>query len=97
MTFTIELHACSESGTSVACTVPDAALPAGAELSVRLARAFALVAARLPRPVEAGDIVVAEGGRYFVTARGFRAVPAGYQPTLSDLLVGFPDAPADAL
>jgi len=91
MTLTVELYACSEPGTPVACTVPDASLPAGAALDVRLARALALVATRLPRAVEAGDIVVAEGTRYFVTTQGFQAVPTDYRPTLSDLLVGFPD------
>ena len=96
MTLTIELYACSEPGTPVACTVPDASLPAGASLDVRLARALALLATRLPRAVEAGDIVVAEGTRYFVTSRGFQAVPANYRPTLDDLLVGFPDVQADA-
>ena len=70
MTLTIELYACSEPGTPVACTVPDASLPAGAALHVRLARALALVATRLPRAVETGDIVVADGTRYFVTTRG---------------------------
>lgn len=96
MTLTIELYACSEPGTPVARTVPDASLPAGAALEVRLARALALVATRLPRTVEAGDIVVAEGTRYFVTTRGFQPVPANYRPTLDDLLVGFPNVRADA-
>jgi len=96
MTFTIELYACNEPGTPVACTVPDASLPAGAALGVRLARALELVATRLPRTVEAGDIVVVDGARYFVTARGVQAVPADYRPTLDDLLVGFPDVRADA-
>ena len=96
MNLTIELYACSEPGTPVVCTVPDASLPAGAALHVRLARALALVATRLPRAVEAGDIVVADGTRYFVTTRGFQAVPANYRPTLDDLLVGFPDIRADA-
>src|SRR5260370_35076671 len=75
MTLTIELYACSEPGTPVACTVPDASLPAGAALSVRLARALELVATRLPRAVEAGDLVIVHGARYFVTTRGFQAVP----------------------
>jgi len=96
MTLTIELYARNEPGTPVACTVPEASLPAGAALSVRLARALELVATRLPRAVEAGDIVIVEGTRYFVTARGFQAVPADYRPTLGDLLVGFPDLEADA-
>ena len=96
MTLTIELYACSEPGTPVACTVSDTSLPASAALSVRLARALELVATRLPRAVEAGDIVIAEGTRYFVTTRGFQAVPANYRPTLDDLLVGFPDVRADA-
>ena len=96
MTLTIELYACSEPGTPVACTVPDASLPAGAALHVRLACALALVATRLPRAVEAGDIVVADGTRYFVTTRGFQAVPANYRPTLDDLLVGFPAVRAEA-
>ena len=96
MTLTIELYACSEPGTPVACTVPDASLPAGAALHIRLACALALVATRLPRAVEAGDIVVADGTRYFVTTRGIQAVPANYRPTLDDLLVGFPDVRADA-
>jgi len=95
MTLTIELYACSEPGTPVVCTVPDASLPAGAALYVRLARALALVATRLPRAVEAGDIVVADGTRYFVTTRGFQAVPANYRPTLDDLLVGFPAVRAE--
>ena len=96
MILTIELYACSEPGTPVACTVPDGSLPAGAALYVRLARALALVATRLPRAVEAGDIVVADGTRYFVTTRGLQAVPTHYRPTLDDLLVGFPDVRADA-
>jgi len=96
MTLTIELYACSEPGTPVACTVPDGSLPAGAALNVRLGRAVAFVAARLPRAIEAGDIVVAEGTRYFVTSHGFQVVPANYRPTLDDLLVGFPDVRADA-
>jgi len=96
MTLTIELYACSEPGTPVACTVPDGSLPAGAPVHVRLARALTLVATRLPRAIEAGDIVVAEGTRYFVTSQGFQAVPANYQPTLDDLLVGFPDIQPDA-
>ena len=37
-----------------------------------------------------------KGTRYFVTTRGFQAVPANYRPTLDDLLVGFPDVRADA-
>jgi hypothetical protein len=96
MTLTIELYACSEPGTPVACTIPDASLPAGAALSVRLARALELVATRLPRAVEAGDLVIVDGARYFVTTRGFQAVPADYRPTLDDLLVGYPDVEADA-
>ena len=96
MTLTIELYACNESGTAVACTVPDASLPAGAALSARLARALELIATRLPRVIEAGDIVVADAVRYFVTARGFQAVPADYRPTLDDLLAGFPNVQADA-
>lgn len=91
MNLTIELYGGDEPGTPVACTVPDALLPADASLAVRLARALELVQARLPRAVEAGDIVVVNGARYFVTAQGFQAVPADYQPTLADLLVGFPD------
>lgn len=91
MTFTIELYACNEPGTSVPCTVPDASLLAGVALSVQIARALDLVASRLPRAVEAGDIVIVDGARYFVTARGLQAVPADYRPTLDDLLVGFPD------
>jgi len=96
MTFTIELYACNEPGTPVACAVPDASLPASATLNVRLARALELVATCLPRAVEAGDIVVVDGARYFVTALGLQAVPADYRPTLDDLLVGFPDVQADA-
>ncbi len=79
MTLTVELYACGEPGTPVACTVPDASLPAGAALDVRLARALALVAARLPRAVEAGDIVVAEGTRYFVTTPGLSSRAHGLQ------------------
>ncbi|MBI4542745.1 MAG: hypothetical protein HY705_06920 [Gemmatimonadetes bacterium] len=96
MTLTIELYACSEPGTPVACTVPDASLPAGVAFGARLARALELVATRLPRALQAGDIVVVDGARYFVTARGVQAVPADYRPTLDDLLVGFPDVQADA-
>jgi hypothetical protein len=96
MTFTIELYACNEPGTPVACTVPDASLPAGAAPSVQIARALELVAARLPRGLEVGDIVTVDDARYFVTARGLRAVPADYRPTLADLLVGLPDVQADA-
>ena len=95
MTLTIELYACSEPGTPVACSVPDVSLPAGV-LSARLTRALELVAPCLPRAVEAGDIVVVDGARYFVTARGFQPVPADYRPTLDDLLVGFPGLRADA-
>ena len=96
MTFTIELYACNEAGTPVACTIPDASLPAGAALSVQIARALELVATRLPRTIEPGDIVTVDDARYFVTARGLRAVPADYRPTLADLLVGLPDVQADA-
>ena len=96
MTFTIELYACNEPGTPVACAVPDAWLPASAALNVRLARALELVATCLPRAVEAGDIVVVDGARYFVTALSLHAVPADYRPTLDDLLIGFPDVQADA-
>lgn len=96
MTLTIELYACNEPGTPVACAVPDTSLPASAALSVRLARALGLVATLLPRALEAGDIVVVDGQRYFVTARGVQAVPADYRPTLDDLLVGFPGVHADA-
>ncbi len=96
MTLTIELYARNEPGTPVACTVPDASLPAGAALSVLLARAIELIRTRLPRAVEHGDIVVVDGVRYFVTARGFQGVPADYRPTLDDLLVGRPDLEADA-
>ncbi len=95
MTLTIELYARNEPATPVACTVPDASLPTGAALSVRLACALELVTTRLPRAVEAGDIVVVDGARYFVTARGLQAVPADYRPTLDDLLVGYPDVQAD--
>ena len=91
MDLTIELYDGDEPGTAVACTVPDASLPADAPLRLRLARALELVQTRLPRALEPGDIVVADGARYFVTVRGFQAVPADYRPTLADLLVGFPD------
>ena len=96
MNLTIELYPCDESGTPVSCTVPDALLPADGTLAVRLARALELVAPRLPRAVEVGDIVAVAGARYFVTTRGFRAVPADYRPTLGDVLAGFPDVRADA-
>ena len=96
MTFTIELYACNETGTPVACTIPDASLPAGAALSVQITRALELVATRLPRAIEVGDIVTVDDARYFVTARGLRAVPADYRPTLADLLVGLPDVQVDA-
>ncbi len=96
MNLTIELYPCDESGTPVSCTVPDTSLPAGAAISARLARALELIRTRLPRAVEAGDIVVVDGVRYFVTTRGFQSVPADYRPTLDDLLAGFPDVRADA-
>ena len=91
MNLTIELYGGDEPGTPVACTVPDALLPADASPVVQLTRALELVQARLPRAVEAGDIVAVDGTRYFVTPNGFQAVPADYRPTLADLLVGFPD------
>lgn len=94
MTFTVELYACNEPGTAVACTVPDASLPVGAAISIRIARALELVAARLPRAVEPGDIVAVDDARYFITARGLRSVPGDYRPTLADLLVGLPDVRA---
>jgi hypothetical protein len=96
MTFTIELYACNEPGTAIACTIPDTSLPAGAALSAQIARALELVSGRLPRGVEAGDIVVIGGARYFVTTHGVQAVPVDYRPTLSDLLVGSPAVRADA-
>jgi hypothetical protein len=96
MNLTIELYPCDESGAPLSGTVPDASLPADATFDVRLARTLELVRGRLPRAVEAGDIVVVDGTRYFVTTRGFRAVPADYRPTLGDLLVGFPSVRADA-
>src|SRR5206468_11265761 len=96
MRFSVAPYPCNKPGTPVACAVPDASLPASATLNVRLARALELVATRLPRAVEAGDIVVVDGARYFVTARGLQVVPADYRPTLDDLLVGFPDVQADA-
>ena len=96
MTFTIELYACNEPGTAVACTVPDASLPAGVSLGVRISRALELAATGLPRAVEAGDIVVVDGARYFITAHGLQAVPVDYRPTLADLMVGRPDVRADA-
>lgn len=94
MTFTVELYACNEPGTTVACTVADASLPVDAAISVRIAHALELVAARLPRAVEPGDIVVVDDARYFITARGLQAVPGDYRPTLADLLVGLPDVRA---
>jgi hypothetical protein len=96
MTLTIELYACNESGTPVTCTVPDASLPAGAALGVQIARALERVAPHLPRAVEVGDIVVVDGARYFITARGLQAVPVDYRPSLSDLLIGFADVQPDA-
>lgn len=96
MTLTIELYACNEPGTPVACTVPDASLPAGVTFGAQLARVLEFVATRLPRAVEPGDIVIVDGARYFVTTRGFQTVPADYRPTLDDLLVGYPDVQGDA-
>jgi hypothetical protein len=96
MTLTIELYACNEPGTPVTCTVPDASLPAGTALSLQIARALELVAARLPRSVAIGDVVVVDAARYFITARGLQAVPVDYRPTLADLLVGRPEVQANA-
>jgi hypothetical protein len=95
MTLTIELYACDEPGTPVTCTVPDASLPAGAALTLRIAHALGLVATRLPRPIDIGDIVVVDGARYFVTAHGLQGVPPDYRPTLADLLIGRPDVRGD--
>jgi hypothetical protein len=95
MTLTIELYARDEAGTPVTCTVPDASLPAGAALGVQIAHALELVVPHPPRAVEVGDIVIVDGMRYFITARGLQPVPPDYRPTLSDLLIGFADVQPD--